>query len=82
MIVANYVKLLPISFFLEPPEKTPILYSENLFSDILPESIFEFFHENLIIKSIRRLPEPPGASQIRDLEPCREILISFKDHLE
>ncbi len=82
MIATNYIKLLPISFFLEPPEQIPILYPENQLSDILPESIIEFFHENLIIKSVKRLPEPPGAIQLRDLELSREIFISFKDHLK
>lgn len=80
MVFANYVKLLPINLFLEPSVQLPILYSENLFSDVLPEPIIDFFHNNVIINSVERLVENPKLINLNELQPCREILFSFKNH--
>lgn len=80
MVFANYVKLLPINLFLEPSIRLPILYSENLFSDVLPEPIIDFFHNNVIINSVERLVENPNLINLNKLQPCREILFRFKNH--
>ncbi len=76
MVAADYVKLLPVNHFLEwpNPEQLPIVYSDNLFSDVLPKPIFDFFHKNVTINSsVEHLPERP-------LKPCRDIQFSFKNH--
>jgi len=80
MVFANYVKLLPINVFLEPSVQLPILYSENLFSDVLPEPIIDFFHDNVIINSLERLVENPNLIKLNKLQPCREIMFRFKNY--
>lgn len=80
MVAADYVKFLPIDYALEPPEQLPILYSEKLFSDILPESLFEFFRKRVLIESVERIPGNPYLFQLHPLKPCREILIRFEKH--
>ncbi|MBK1990164.1 hypothetical protein A0J48_021990 [Sphaerospermopsis aphanizomenoides BCCUSP55] len=82
MVSADYVKFLPINSFLEPPEQLPLLYSENLFSDILPQPLLDFFYNNTNIKSVERLPNYPQALRLNELQLCREIMISFNNHTD
>jgi hypothetical protein len=51
MVAANYVKLLPTSYFFEAPEEIPFTYSETGFSERVPESLLRFFHDNAIVWS-------------------------------
>jgi hypothetical protein len=80
MVFANYVKLLPINLFLEPSFQLPILYSENLFSDVLPEPIINFFHNNVIINSVERSIDNSKSINLNKLQPCREIMFRFKNY--
>ncbi|MBC6419808.1 MAG: hypothetical protein GDA44_14105, partial [Prochloron sp. SP5CPC1] len=82
MVAADYVKLLPVNHFLElpNPEQLPIFYSDNLFSDVLPKPIIDFFQKNVIINSVEHLPERPGLIRLNPLKPCRDIQFSFKNH--
>lgn len=80
MVVADYVKLLPVNIFLEPPKQLPILYSENLFSDILPTSLIRFFYDNAVIQSLERAKGNPNLIRLEELKPSREILIQFNNH--
>ncbi len=82
MVATDYVKLLPVNLFLEwpNPEQLPIFYSDNLFSDVLPKQILDFFRKNVIIKSVEHLPERPRLTRLNPLKPCREIQFSFKNH--
>jgi hypothetical protein len=82
MVVADYVKLLPVNIFLEPPEQLPILYSENLFSDVLPSSLIGFFYDNTVIHSLERIKDNPSLIRLEDLKPCREIMIRFNNHTD
>jgi hypothetical protein len=78
MVVADYVKLLPTSYFFEPPEHLPFRHSETGFADVLPESLMKFFRDNAIV----------GSAKIEDgsmvvggkLELGRGIFVRFKDH--
>ncbi len=81
MVTADYVKFLPINHFLETPEQLPILYSEKLFSDVLPEPLIEFFHKNVIVNSLERASDNPQAINLKRLQPCREIMFRFKNHI-
>jgi hypothetical protein len=81
-VAADYVKLLPVNYFLEPPEQLPILFSENLFSDLLSKDLADYFSENIIINSVERIPENPELIRLGDLHPCREILFRFKNHTD
>jgi hypothetical protein len=78
MVAANYVKLLPTSYFFEPPEQFPLKYSENGFEDAVPRPLLKFFHENADVKSTRM----EGGSIIIDgsFKLGRGIYVRFKDH--
>ena len=80
-LVANdYVKILPISYLHEPADKVPMLYSDNLFSDVLPKNILEFFHKNVKVQSMKM--EGNLLALENKLYPCRQIFVSFpKDKL-
>jgi hypothetical protein len=52
MIVADYVKFMPVSYLFEPPQEIPILGSDCGFSDSIPESLVNFFAKHAIIKSV------------------------------
>lgn len=80
MVAADYVKFLPIDHALEPPEQLPILHSENLFSNVLSEELFQFFAQRAVIKSLGRIPGKAGLIQLDTLKPCREILVNFENH--
>jgi hypothetical protein len=82
MVVADYVKLLPVNIFLEPPEQLPILYSENLFSDVLPSSLIKFFRENTVIHSLDRAKGDPSSIRLKELKPSREIMVRFNNHTD
>jgi len=82
MVVADYVKLLPVNIFLEPPEQLPILYSENLFSDVLPSSLIRFFYDNTVINSLERAKGNPSFIRLEELKPGREIMIRFNNHTD
>jgi hypothetical protein len=83
MVIANYVKFLPVSYLFEPSEEIPILTSDCGFSDSLPESLINFFAKNAIIESV----DIVGSSNtsrfinLKSPEPCREIMIQFKNHV-
>lgn len=81
MVTADYVKFLPINHFLETPEQLPILYSEKLFSDVLPKPLIEFFHKNVIVNSLERSSDNPRDINLKRLQPCREIMFRFKNHI-
>lgn len=78
MVAANYVKLLPTSYFFEPPEELPVRHSENGFADVVPKQLLEFFHENASVKSVKNV----GGAMIIDgsFEIGRGIFVMFKDH--
>jgi hypothetical protein len=78
MVAANYVKLLPTSYFFEPPEKFPLKYSDNGFADAVPQSLLKFFHKNAVVESMKTVD---GAIIIDgSFELGRGIHVRFKDH--
>lgn len=84
MVMADYVKFVPVSYLFERPKEIPILYSECGFSDSIPDSLVNFFSEHAIIKSVNIIGSDK-ASQFITLkapEPCREIMIQFKNHID
>lgn len=78
MVAADYVKLLPTSYFFEPPEQFSLKYSENGFADAVPASLLSFFHENAVVESVKT----EGGAMIIDgsFELGRGIHVRFKDH--
>ena len=78
MIAANYVKLLPTSYFFEAPKEIPITYSEKGFSERVPDSLSSFFHQNAVVHSGKR--DERGIYFDGSFEPGRIISIAFKEH--
>jgi hypothetical protein len=78
MVAADYVKLLPTSYFFETPDQLPFRYSKNGFADVVPEQLLSFIHENAIVKSVKNV----GGETIIDgsFEIGRSIYVLFKDH--
>jgi hypothetical protein len=79
MVATNYVKLLPISKIYEPPKELGFNYSENYFSDFLPEPVLKYFHSRAKVRSLFRAGDKWAVAN--DLYPCRGICIDFKEHL-
>ncbi len=80
MVAANYVKLLPVSYLFEPPQETPIYYSENQYATGLPPAILKFFQENTVATSLTKTEH--GYLVEDTLFPCRAIHISYKGEAE
>jgi hypothetical protein len=78
MVAANYVKLLPTSYFFEAPKEVPFTYSETAFSERVPESLLKFFHDNAIVWTGKK--DDQGIHFDGTLEIGRIISIHFKDH--
>lgn len=82
-IVTGYIKFVPGSYMHEAPEKLPITYSENYFSDVREKYVLDYFHNN--IEVIPGYAEHNGGIILypeKKLEPCRVIGINIKNHSE
>lgn len=78
MVAADYVKLLPTSYFFEPPEQLPFTHSETGFADVLPEPLMKFFHDHAVVGSTKI--ENGSMVVGGKLELGRGIFVRFKDH--
>jgi hypothetical protein len=54
LVVAQFIKYLPISLIHEPPKDLPILYSTDNFSSELSEELYNFFYENVKVNNVTR----------------------------
>ncbi|MDP2562673.1 hypothetical protein [Psychrobium sp. 1_MG-2023] len=54
LIRANFLKVLPISFFNKPSNDIPLLLSDDAFKSCIPPKIHDFIHENATLKSVVR----------------------------
>jgi hypothetical protein len=78
MVAANYVKLLPTSYFFEPPEQIPYRHSATGFADVLPEPLMKFFRDNAIVQPFEIVD---GKIRVGGkLEIGRDIYILFQEH--
>ncbi len=77
MIVGNYVKIFPASYHFEAPKEIPIYIPTNYYNDILPEEILNFFRENVIVHSMKKIENDGWQVLENQLIPCRSILIDF-----
>ncbi len=75
LVATDYLKILPISYFHEPADEIPILASDNLFNDVLPKNILEFFHNNVKVQSMKMSGNYMTLEN--KLYPCRSIHINF-----
>lgn len=78
MVEADFVKIMPTTIFSETPKKIPFRYSENGFSDVLPEPLLKFYRERAVVESVKKT----AAGMIIDgsFELGRSIHVRFKDH--
>lgn len=79
MVAADYVKLLPTSYLLEPPKEVPFTHSENRFRERIPESLHDFMHGHAIVESGQQV-EGGGIAFDGRFEIGRLIGVRFKDH--
>jgi hypothetical protein len=78
MVAADYVKLLPTSYFFEPPPNLPLTYSETGFEERVPKNLRQFFHDAAIVESVK---DVDGAKIIDgSFEIGRGIHVRFRDH--
>lgn len=54
LIRANFLKVLPISFFNKPSNDIPLLLSDDAFRSCIPSKIHDFIHQNATLKSVVR----------------------------
>jgi len=78
MIQAAFVWVLPITALFEPPDVIPYRASPNGFSDVLPESLLNFYRDRSIVDSIRKTSEGMIIDGTKDIG--RGIFVRFKDH--
>src|ERR1051326_249880 len=78
MVAANYVKLVPTSYFFEPPKEVPLTHSETGFEERVPEALRQFFHERAIVESVKDVDG--GKIIYPTLEIGRSIYIRFEDN--
>lgn len=78
MVAANYVKLFPNSAFFEGVEEIPLNYHPDYAANILPKRIMEFYHQNMWVKSLKKIDK--GWQIQSDLSLSRAIMVGFKNH--
>jgi hypothetical protein len=78
MIASDYVKLLPTSYLLEPPQEVPFTHSENGFRERVPQSLHDFVHRQAIVESGKKVEG--GIQFDGGFEIGRLISVRFKDH--
>lgn len=79
MVLADYVKFFPMSYFLEPNEGIPVIYSKTGFADVLPEPIISKYRENAEVRSLSKTER--GLIVENTLQPGRSIGVCFRgDH--
>lgn len=78
MVAADYVKLLPTSYFFEPPANLPMTYSQSGFEERVPHDLLQFFHDAAIVESVK---DVDGAKIIDgSFEIGRGIHVRFRDN--
>lgn len=78
MIVADYVKPFPLSYYFERGPEIPLYYPINNNEDLLPKPLRDFFWENTVINTLIKNEEKGYMVVNKPLEPCRGIFIDFK----
>ena len=81
MTAGQFLKFVPISAVLEPPDKTPITYSATLYAERIPIELREWIRQRARITTLRRSDRNgwywrPGDA----LEVGRAICVDFEDY--
>ncbi|KZN30070.1 hypothetical protein N480_03755 [Pseudoalteromonas luteoviolacea S2607] len=52
LIRANYLKVIPLSYFNKPNNDIPFLVSDDAFKSSIPEEVHDFIHSNAVLNSV------------------------------
>lgn len=78
MIVADFVKVLPLSRAFEPPKEIPITLPKNYYAEDLPKEILDFCAKNVIVQSMKQADIGWQLLDKQDYTPG--IFISFEGY--
>ncbi|HEU5123207.1 MAG TPA: hypothetical protein VFW05_03990 [Verrucomicrobiae bacterium] len=78
MVAGNFLKLLPTTYFSEPPAQPPIYYSENNYEDGIPAPILGFLRSKARVSSLEQIGSHWASRG--DFYPCRAIDVMFPGH--
>lgn len=81
LVKSGFIKIVPISFFNRPTDSIPIIHSDDAFRSDIPHEIYDFIHENAIVKSVIR-DKSGGMFVLRenaDVTRRTALNISFRD---
>lgn len=81
MVVDDYVKIFPISFYFEPPKQIPLNVPTDYNNDILPKEILDFFKEKAIVKLMVKNPNGRGWIIDESQKVSRGLYINFEGNL-
>ena len=81
MTAGQFLRFVPISAGLEPPDKTPITYSATLYAERIPIELREWVHQRARITTLRRSDRKGWVGRPGDsLEIGRAICVDFIDY--
>lgn len=81
MTAGQFLKFVPISAVLEPPDKTPITYSATLYAERIPIEIRKWVRQRARITTLRRSDRKGWDWSPGDvLEVGRAICVDFEDY--
>ena len=81
MTAGQFLKFVPISAILEPPDKTPITYSATLYAERIPIELRERVRQRARITTLRRSDREGWVWRPGDaLEVGRAICVYFEDY--
>ncbi len=83
LVRSNFVQVLPISFFNEPSDRIPILYSEDAFKSSIPAAVHDYVHKMASLASV--VPDQDGnllvLNEAAHSNRRPALNVSFKDDL-
>ena len=81
MTAGQFLKFVPISAVLEPPDKTPVTYSATLYAEQIPIELREWVRQRARITTLRRSDRKGWGWRSGDaLEIGRAICVEFEDY--
>jgi len=79
MVAGDYVKIFPISYYHER-STIPFHIPQNLANDILPSPILDFFKENAVVSSLKKMDDEEGWAMQDGIKfLSRGIDVNFKN---
>ncbi len=76
MIAGNFVKIIPLSYQLEPPKEVPINFPVNYYADVLPKELMKYCRERVIVSSMQKADK--GWTILDKLDYTAGLFIKFR----